>query len=137
MTHPSISLDTSCVLRLLVAQPPQLFRTASVFLAEQHAAGVSIHVSNLVLAEAYFALQAFYQLSKSDAIDAIASFGKAGGVTITTTAREVLALPNLASAKPGFVDRLIHGESHAAGHTFVTFEKAAKKLPATLVIPAS
>lgn len=137
MNHPSISLDTSCVLRLLVAQPPELFRIASVFLAEQHAAGGGIHVSDLVLTEAYFALQAFYQLSKSEAIDAIVSFGVASGVTLTATAREVLALPNLASAKPGFVDRLIHGESHAAGHTLVTFEKAAKKLPATLVLSSS
>lgn len=137
MTHQSISLDTSCVLRLLVAQPPELFRIASVFLSKQHAAGVPIHVSDLVLAEAYFALQVFYQLSKSDAIDAIASFSDASGVTITATAREVLVLPNLASAKPGFVDRLIHGESHAAGHTLVTFEKAAKKLPATVVLPSS
>ena len=45
--------------------------------------------------------------------------------------------PNLASAKPGFVDRLIHGTSHADGHTLVTFEKTAKKLPATIVLPTS
>jgi len=31
----------------------------------------------------------------------------------------------------------VHGISHAAGHTLVTFEKAAKKLPATLVLPTS
>lgn len=49
MTYPSISLDTSCVLRLLVAQPPELFRIASVFLSKQHAVGVPVHVSDLVL----------------------------------------------------------------------------------------
>ena len=68
---------------------------------------------------------------------AITSFTRHSGVTITPVARAVLALPNLARAKPGFVDRLIHGTSHAAGHTLVTFEKAAKKLPATVVIPIS
>lgn len=137
MSRESISLDTSVVLRLLVAQPPDLFRTAAGFLAEQRAAGVSLHVSDLVLSEAYFALQAFYQLSKSEAIEAITSFCLNSGVTVTPVVREVLALPNLASAKPGFVDRLIHGESHAAGRPLVTFEKSAKKLADTIVLPAS
>ena len=137
MTLGSMSLDTSFVLRLLVSDPPDLFRIASVFLAEQRAAGVPFHVGDLVIAEAYFALQTFYQFSKSDAIDAIASFGKHSGVTLSPIALKVLALPNLASAKPGFVDRLIHGQSHASGHTLITFEKAAKKLADTVVLPTS
>lgn len=48
-----------------------------------------------------------------------------------------LALPNLASAKPGFVDRLIHAASQTANTTLVTFEKAAAKLPDTLVLAQS
>ncbi len=137
MIDHSVSLDSSVVVRLLVSQPPDLYRIASAFLTEHRDANVPVHVSDLVLAEAYFALQAFYQISKADAIAAIASFGRNSGVTVTPIAREVLAMPNLASAKPGFVDRLIHGESRAAGHTLVTFEKAAKKLPSTVVLPAS
>lgn len=135
MIHRSVSLDTSFVLRILVSQPPGLFREASAFLAEHRKTGIPIHVSDLVLAEAYFAMQVFYQISKPDAIAAIASFGTHGGVTVSPVAREVLSLPNLASAKPGFVDRLIHGESYAAGHTLVTLEKAAKRLPGTVVLP--
>lgn len=137
MIRGSISLDTSFVMRLLVSQPPELFLIASVFLAKQRAAKVPVHVSDLVLTEAYFALQAFYQLSKSDAIDALASFGESSGITVSPIAREVLALPNLASAKPGFVDRLIHGESHAGGRTLVTFEKSARKLADTVVLPSN
>ncbi len=137
MIHASVSLDTSFVLRILVSQPPEQFQLASEFMAEQRAADVPIHVSELVLAEAYFALQTFYQLSKSDAIAAIASFVQHSGVIVSPTAIAVLALPNLASAKPGFVDCLIHGESRAEGHTLVTFEKAAKKLAGTLVLSAS
>lgn len=137
MIPGNISLDTSFVLRLLVAKPLDQYYLASRFLQEQRAAQGSIHVSDLVLAEAYFALQTFYQMPKADALAAIANFTRHSGVTTTTVARAVLALTNLASAKPGFVDRLIHGTSHAAGHTLVTFEKAAKKLPATVVLPTS
>jgi predicted nucleic-acid-binding protein len=137
MNHDSVSLDTSFMLRLLVSQPLEQFHLASAFMAEQRASDVPIHASDLVLAEAYYALQAFYQLPKADAIAAISSFVRHSGVTVSQSASETLALPDLASTKPGFVDRLIHGESQAAGRTLVTFEKAAKKLAGTLVLSAS
>jgi len=41
---------------------------------------------------------------------------------------EVLAADGLASAKPGFVDRLIHGAYAGAAFKMVSFEKAAGKL---------
>lgn len=134
MNDQSFSLDTSFVLRLLVGEPVDLFRKASRFLQEQRAAGVSLHVSDIVLAEAYFALQNFYQNSKTDALAAIAAFAHHSGVTVTPIAGAVLASPNLATARPGFVDRLIHGASRASGHTLVTFEKAAGKLPNTIIL---
>ena len=135
MSRGSISLDTSFVMRLLVCEPPDIFRLASRFLAEKRDSMVAIHVSDLVLAEAYFALQAYYQLPKAAALATLAKFTRHSGVTVTPVARAVLALPNLASAKPGFVDRLIHGQCRAGGHTLVTFENAAEKLAGTIVIP--
>ena len=63
--------------------------------------------------------------------------GQSYSIDWSKVAGAVLLGPNLASAKPGFVDRLIHGTSHADGHTLVTFEKTAKKLPATIVLPTS
>ncbi len=136
MSAGAVSLDTSFVLRILVSQPLPLFRRALRFLEEQRAAGVSVHINDLVLAETYFALQSFYQISKADALAMLANFALHSGVTMTPVASAVLALPHLASAKPGFVDRLIHGTSHASGHTLVTFEKAATKRPGTLVLAA-
>ncbi|CAN5832421.1 hypothetical protein BH11VER1_BH11VER1_04710 [soil metagenome] len=134
MNAVGLSLDTSVVLRLLVQEPPTLFHLAAQFVESQLEAKVPVHVSDLVLAEAYFALQSFYQLPKTDALRALGSFAQASGVTITPAARRVLTISHLATAKPGFVDRLIHGASHAEKRTLVTFEKAAKKLPGTVVL---
>ncbi len=47
---------------------------------------------------------------------------------------EVLATRGLASAKPGFVDRLIHGAYSDAAEEMVTFEKAAAKLKSVRVL---
>lgn len=134
MNTAGLSLDTSVVLRLLVQEPLPLFHRAAEFVETQLGAGVPVHVSDLVLAEAYFALQSFYQLPKADSLQAIGSFAQTSGVTITPAARSVLAIPHLATAKPGFVDRLIHGACHAEKRTLVTFEKAARKLPDTVVL---
>lgn len=130
------SLDTSVVLRLLVGDPLHQFQSATRFLKEQLVAQAVVHASDHVLAEAYFALQSFYKIPKAEALEILLKFSEDSGVTVSEIASEVLALPNLASAKPGFVDRLIHGESHAAGRTLITFEKSAKKLANTVVLPA-
>ena len=61
MTEPvSLALDTSVIVRLLTQEPQALFQTAAQFLETQLTAGVPILISDLVLAEAYFALQTFW-----------------------------------------------------------------------------
>jgi len=132
--HASFALDTSCVLRLIVREPLAQFVLAASFFEEKRADGSAMHVCDLVLAECYFALHHYYKFSKSDALASLRLFVGTLPVVAGQTAREVLDLPQLAAAKPGFVDRLIHGESHSAGHALVTFEKAAAKLPATLLL---
>lgn len=128
------SLDTSIVIRLLLGHPADQYQRATAFLRGQLEARQAVHVGDLVLVEAYFALQSFYQLPKADALEALVLFVRHSGVTITPGAQAVLGLPRLATAKPGFVDRLIHGASRTDGHTLVTFEKAAARLPATHVL---
>ena len=135
MTEPdSLALDTSVIVRLLTQEPQALFQTAAQFLEAQITAGVPVLISDLVLAEAYFALQTFYHFPKADALRTIAALAQTNGLSVSLSALAVLSLPNLPTAKPGFVDRLIHSQSLTGGHTLVTFEKAGKKLPATLVL---
>jgi len=134
MKSEPFSLDTSCVLRLIVREPFAQFERVAAFFDAQRAVGIALHVGDVVLAESYFALQHYYGFSKSDALSALRLFARTEPVLVGAAAREVLDLPNLATAKPGFVDRLIHGESRAAGRTLVTFEKAAAKLPGALLL---
>lgn len=129
------SLDTSVVVRLLVGQPLDQYQSADHFLREQLGAQARVFVSDLVMAETYFALHCFYQITNADALQSLLLFVQYSGVTVSVVTASVLSLPNLASAKPGFIDRLIHGASHEAGHTLVTFEKAARRLPPPLCFP--
>ena len=137
LPRATLALDTSVVIRLLMQQPVALYDRAAVFLEAQLLAGANIVVPDEVLAETYYALQSFYQMPKDRALKSLAALGSGQGISLSPVAQAVLSLPNLASAKPGFVDRLIHGAAHANGQTLVTFEQSARKLSRTIVLPGT
>ncbi|QTN32737.1 PIN domain-containing protein [Akkermansiaceae bacterium] len=130
----SFSLDTSFVLRILTESPDSQLPAALSFYEEQRQDGSQLFISDLVLSECYFALQFHFGFTKADALAALKALTAQAPVAITPSARKVFGLPNLSQTKPGFIDRLIHGAAHGDGQTLVTFEKAAKKLPNTLVL---
>lgn len=133
MSIERFSLDTSMVMRLVTRDPLPLFRSAVNFLEAQTQ---PLLLNDLVLAEAYFALQYHYGYPKADAIDALRQFTSHPLLAPTSHARAIFSLPDLATSKPGFVDRLIHGAARESGHLLVTFEKAAAKLPGCLILRA-
>lgn len=127
-------LDTSVVLRLLLAQPADQAARAVAFLDELSQSGHRAVVSDLVVSEAYFALQHHYGVSKRDALRGLRRLFASGEIKPLGAAAEVLAADGLASAKPGFVDRLIHGAYAASSAGMATFEKAGGKLDGTRVL---
>jgi predicted nucleic-acid-binding protein len=127
-------LDTSVVLRLLVGQPADQTAQALAFLDELSRQGHHAVVSDLVVAEAYFALQHHYDVPKQDALLGLRRLFADGEIEPLGAAAGVLAGDGLASAKPGFVDRLIHGAYTGSADAMATFEKAAGKLKSVRVL---
>jgi predicted nucleic-acid-binding protein len=131
-----VGLDTSVVLRLLVGEPADQAERAWKALVEVRSAGGEAVVSDLVTSEAYFALQHHYAVPKAEALRQLRALFSGGDVVSAGVAAKVLALAKLASAKPGFVDRLIHEDYLSGLDETLTFEKAAGKLPrARVLIP--
>lgn len=130
----NVGLDTSVILRLLIGQPAAQARSAVHFLDNLHRSGGKAFVSDLVVAETYFALQFHYGITKSDAVAGLAALLSTGEIAATGQAGDVLAQPGLASAKPGFVDRLIHAAYTESECQMATFEKAAGKLVEVIVL---
>lgn len=124
-----VGLDTSVLVRVLTGEPRDLALVALSYLLEREKAGDRILVSDWVIAEAYYALQYHYGASKRDTLDAIGEFLTSPGVEGTGEVAAVLAIPDLETAKPGFIDRVIHRNYLRSGaEEVVTFEKAAAKL---------
>jgi predicted nucleic-acid-binding protein len=127
-------LDTSVLLRLLVGQPADQYASVLEFLAGVEESGGRVLVSNLVIAETYFACQHHYGLSKVDVLAGLHSLLSKPTFLVHPDALALLARDGVASAKPGFLDRLIHAEYAELGASLVTFEKAARKLPQTRLL---
>ena len=126
-----IGADTSFVLRLLIGEPKAQAEAAVKELDRRTAKGETLAVSDLVVAETYFALQHHYEVPKQEALDTLKEFLEAPEVIGLGVAPTVLAEAKLARANPGFVDRLIHADYLASTTGMLSFEKAACRLPNT------
>lgn len=129
------ALDTSVLVRILTGLPQPLAANVAMALEKKRRAGDSFVVSNLVLSEAYYAVQHHYGVDKAAALEALRVLSLQRGFEFSDEAKGALALPNIAKASPGFVDRLIHGEQVAHGVKVISCEKDFRKLPDTELLP--
>ena len=127
-------LDTSVVLRLLTGTPTGQAHRALAEVTQRLRSGIRVSVSDLVVSEAYFALQHHYGVPKAEALRLLAAFLTQSGITCTGAAAAVLTTPNLATAKPGFVDRLIHADTTRYAGELLKFETATGCLPGVRVL---
>lgn len=136
MSSPEIrsALDTSVVMRLLTGQPQDLAHAARCYLGEVERSGAKVFVSNLVVLEAYFACQHHYGMPKSAVLTGLLTLLAMPTFLVHPYLLPLLAADGMATAKPGFLDRLIHAEASTAGLPLITFEKSAARLPDTQLI---
>ncbi|MGH7900075.1 MAG: hypothetical protein ACREQQ_19125 [Candidatus Binatia bacterium] len=124
------------VLRLLVGEPKPQAERAWQSVAETRSTGGEVLVSDLVVSEAYFALQYHYRVPKREALRQLGALFESGDVVSVGCAAAVLATPGIAATKPGFVDRMIHEGYSRELDVMLAFERAARKLGRTRVLRA-
>ena len=130
----TVGLDTTVFVRLLIGEPHDQFARAEAYLDELYFRGDQAIVSDLVVAETYFALQHHYQVSKVNALAFIARAFESGDIKSNGVAPEILKTPALATTNPGFVDRLIHADYLKQAREVATFEKAFSKLKTVRIL---
>ena len=124
----SAGLDTSVVLRLLTRAPAEQAEAARTFVATSSS---PVAISDLVVAESYFALRHHYSVPHSDAVQALLALLSDNRVHSTGVARAVLADGNTqrtAKSQPGLIDRLVHADYRRDSLPIVTFDRAFGKL---------
>ena len=127
--------DTSIVLRVLTGKPESLAAVVRTRLEGLWLDGAVLDVCDLVVSETYFALQHSYRLSKERALNALVKLSVHPGFRLSSHAIAALQTPNLATAKPGFFDRVIHGTYVTDDESvMLTCEKDARKLAGVEVV---
>lgn len=128
-------VDTSIVLRVLTGKPESLALAVRTRLEGLWLDGVVLDVCDLVVSETYFALQHSYRLSKESALNALAKLSVHPGFRLSNHVIAALQTQNLATAKPGFLDRVIHKTYVTDDESvMLTCEKDARKLGGVEVI---
>ena len=105
---------------MLVGLPESQARAARQRLERAVERGERVLVCDLVLAEAYYALQYHYDVPKTEARLLLEGFAKSGVVEIDPPGA-IEALEDRRGA--GFVDRLIHARYRDRGAVTTTFER--------------
>ncbi len=131
----TFGLDTSVVLRLLTGQPQELAARALERYQNGIAAGDSFSVSDIVAAEAYYAIQHHYGKTKEEALTALRNFAAGDGISFSQNFDAAINAPNIHRANPGFVDRMLAAGYRERGQITLSCEKSFSRLPDTEVIP--
>ena len=85
-------------------------------------------VSDLVVAETYFALRHHYEVPHAQSVVALRALLEDRRIRPTGAALEVLRDEAGLKLSPGFVDRLIHSDYVSDGIELRTFDRAAARL---------
>ena len=129
------ALDTSVLVRILSNSPQPLATDVVANVAGRIADGDLMYVSNLVASESYYAMQHHYGVDKRTVLQALKFMSAQPGFLFAPEARSVLSIDGLEQMNPGFVDRLIHGESEQKGMVVLSCEKSFRRLSNAEVIP--
>ena len=127
-------LDTSALMRIVTTDPPEIARAVAKTLESIVASGGTIHVSDMVVQEAYHALQFHYGATKENAISDLLALSKTPGFLFSEGAKSALAQPNAAHMSPSLMDRMIASDYSAQGLQTISCEKSFRRLPTAIVV---
>ena len=134
---PRYGIDTSILVRLLTGRPEDTYlacRSALQRLIEDR--GVRIFASNMVIGEAYVAVQHHYGVTKEDARDGLLRVLKSGMVSPLHGRSVLAAIASRSGA--GLLDRLIADDYRRAEMVTFTLDRRMSRLPATeFLLPQS
>ena len=128
-------IDTSILVRLVTGEPVQAYEAAVKHLTQMvENEGAQLMASNMVIGEAYIALQRHYGVSKLSAKSALRSVLTSG---LVQPVHGQAALDALAATKGiGLLNRLTTGDYLAAALDTLTLDKKMASLPRTKQIKA-
>jgi predicted nucleic-acid-binding protein len=130
----SIGLDTTVIVRLLTGEPRRQFKKAKKFVKDQIESGKDLFVSDLVIAESYFALCHHYNIAKDEVIIHLTNLVFSGVIYPAPDSVCLDVLDNAPRYKAGFVDQLIYRQYCRSLDRTASFDKSLSKFEKTILL---
>lgn len=130
----NIGLDSTVILRLLTGEPVKQFEKAEKFMEEQLTNGKKLFVSDLVIAESYFALHYHYKVPKDEAILQLDKLLSSGMIHPAPDSVCQKVMKESISHKAGLVDHIIYEQYCLFAEQIASFDKSMGKLPRTITL---
>ena len=120
-------IDTSVLVRLITAQPPDAFAYCLEKLRELEESGAEVFASNQVIGESYVTVQHHYGVDGDDVRTALVGALQSGLVAPLGGLQVIAALQETRGA--GLFDRLIADDYSRAGIETLTLDRKMAALP--------
>lgn len=130
----SFGVDTSVLVRLLVGEPASLVALVRERLLAAFRSAEPVQASDVVIAEAYYALKYHYESDPAAIRAALFSMLTSGLVQPESGSAVLEVLAAKPGGKSGFVDRLIQSRYERAGLTTLTMDRAQSRLGSSELI---
>lgn len=131
----AVGFDSCVVLRLLVGEPAHQASQAKEYLEVCYFKGVTVYISDLVVAEAYHALYHHYNVPRDKVRKHLRDF--LASPMITPTGHALTVLSEYTEGGAGFVDRLIRMDCLYKADEVMTFDKNFEKLANVSIIKSA
>ncbi len=130
----NVGLDTTILVRIISGLPREQAETVAARLAAIFDDGGICEVSDIAVAEAYYALQQFYGMTKAEVLGHFRTLSLTPGFRFSPEVTSVLETPGLDRANPGFLDRVLAAGYRSRQLATLSCEKSFRKLPLAEVI---
>jgi predicted nucleic acid-binding protein len=129
----AIGLDTSVVLRLLTGEPRSQVAMARRRIERAIITGETVVVTDLVVAETFYALRHHYRVPETVARDRLREFLDSGVAHVDPVGAAEALVP-LAQGRAGLVDHLIVTRHRALGAITATFDRQQTRLEGAVLL---
>ena len=118
----------------MTGEPVKQFEKARRFIEEQLADSKRLFVSDLVLAESYFALHYHYKVPKDEAVRELDNLLSSGIIHPIPGSVCQKVIKESVNHKAGLVDQIIHEQYCLFTEQIASFDKSMCKLPRTIAL---
>lgn len=116
-------VDTNILLRFFTGEPPEMAERARELIAQADTGKLLLEISSLVVAEAIYTLESYYEMSKAEVCDKLLVFLRSRGIHAQESEVVLDALARYRSLPVHFADAYLAAQAVACDLPIYSFDE--------------